>query len=180
LARRVLILTPASLVDQWQGELESKFFERFDTPDDASDWHNSMRGIVSHQKARSRRHAEAILQYEWDVVIVDEAHKVKNHESATYRFLQQIRRNFILLLTATPLQNNLRELYNLVTLLRPGQLGTWKEFQRDYVVRGDPRQAKNPDAIRELTSKVMVRTRRSSVRGVVDLPPRRPINPRLN
>jgi SNF2 family DNA or RNA helicase len=51
LARRVLILTPASLVTQWQGELESKFFERFDTPTDAGDWRRSTRAIVSYDRA---------------------------------------------------------------------------------------------------------------------------------
>jgi SNF2 family DNA or RNA helicase len=179
LARRILILTPASLVEQWQGELESKFFERFDTPNEPNEWHDVTHAIASHQRARSKKHAEVILKYHWDVVVVDEAHKVKNHEGVTYRFLQQVERNFILLLTATPLQNDLRELYNLVTLLRPGQLGTWREFQKQHVVRGNPRKAKNAEAIRDLTAKVMVRTRRSSVRGVIDLPPRHLVHPHI-
>lgn len=177
LARRVLILTPASLVEQWQGELESKFFEEFETPTEPEDWGHITRGIASHDRARSSRHSREILKHRWDVLIVDEAHKVKNQDGATYRFLQEIDRNFVLLLTATPLQNNLRELYNLVTLLRPGQLGTWPEFRRRYVARGDPRRAINPEALRELTSQVMVRTRRSSVADVLNLPPRHPVHP---
>src|SRR6266540_2771961 len=63
LARRVLILTPASLVGQWQGELEEKFFERFDTPTDPDDWPRVTKAIVSHDRARSRRHAEEILRH---------------------------------------------------------------------------------------------------------------------
>ena len=128
LARRVLILTPASLVMQWQGELESKFFERFATPTDPEEWQHAAKAIASYDRARSARHAKQILRHRWDLVIIDEAHKVKNHRTAAYRFLQQIDRNYLLLLTATPLQNDLRELYNLVTLLRPGQLGTWHDF----------------------------------------------------
>src|SRR5207245_266061 len=73
LARRVLILTPASLVGQWQGELEEKFFERFDTPTDPDDWRGVTKAIVSHDRARARRHAEEILRHRWDLVIVDEA-----------------------------------------------------------------------------------------------------------
>ena len=180
LARRVLILTPAALVEQWQGELSSKFFESFDTPTDPGDWERTPKAIASYDRARSKRHAAEILRHRWDLVIIDEAHKVKNHEAATYRFLQQIERNFILLLTATPLQNDLRELYNLVTLLRPGQLGTWPEFRRTYVQRGDARKAKNPEALKELTSQVMVRTRRSSVADALELPPRRPSHPRVD
>src|SRR5881392_2229585 len=179
LARRTLILTPASLVGQWQGELEEKFFQHFDTPTDPDDWQRVTRAIVSHDRARSRRHAEEILRHHWDLVIVDEAHKIKSHRGATYQFIEKIERDFILLLTATPLQNDLRELYNLVTLLRPGQLGTWEEFRAEHLVAGDHRQPRDPEALRALTHEVMIRTRRSSVALDLDLPPRRPRHPEV-
>jgi SNF2 family DNA or RNA helicase len=179
LARRTLILTPASLVGQWQGELEEKFFERFETPADPADWQHATKAIVSHDRARSRRHAEEILRHRWDLVIVDEAHKVKSHRGATYQFIEKIERDFILLLTATPLQNDLRELYNLITLLRPGQLGTWEEFKSAHLLSGDHRQPRDPEALRALTHEVMIRTRRSSVADDLDLPPRRPRHPEV-
>src|SRR6266566_1831519 len=179
LARRVLILAPASIVEQWQAELETKFFEKFATPTEPQDWRETQRAIVSYQRAINPRHRREILKQRWDLVIVDEAHKVKNQTGASYQFLQEVERNFILLLTATPLQNNLRELYNLITLLRPGQLGTWSQFRTRYVQRGDPRRAKNPEALKELTNEVMIRTRRSSVADVLGLPPRRPTNPSI-
>ena len=179
LARRVLILTPASLVIQWQGELESKFFERFDTPTEPDDWRRVTKAIISYDRAISARHAKAILRQRWDLVIIDEAHKVKNHAAARYKFLQQLDRNYLLLLTATPLQNDLRELYNLVTLLRPGQLGTWQEFKRQHIAVGNKRKPKNVEALKELTAHVMVRTRRSSVAMALELPPRRPTHPSI-
>src|SRR5881409_3858407 len=179
LARRVLILTPASLVGQWQGELEEKFFERFDTPTDPDDWPRVTKAIISHDRARSRRHAEEILRHRWDLVIVDEAHKVKSQRGATYQFIEKIERDFILLLTATPLQNDLRELYNLITLLRPGQLGTWQEFRAEHLVAGDHRTPRDPEALRALTHEVMIRTRRSSVVDDLNLPPRRPRHPEV-
>ncbi len=179
LARRALILTPASLVGQWQGELEEKFFERFDTPTDPDDWQRVTKAIISHDRARTRRHAEEILRHRWDLVIVDEAHKVKSHRGATYQFIERIERDFILLLTATPLQNDLRELYNLITLLRPGQLGTWQEFKSEHLVSGDHRQPRDPEALRALTHEVMIRTRRSSVVEDLNLPPRRPRHPEV-
>src|SRR5436853_20088 len=179
LARRALILTPASLVGQWQGELEEKFFERFETPTDPDDWPRVTKAIISHDRARSRRHAEEILRHRWDLVIVDEAHKVKSHRGATYQFIEKIERDFILLLTATPLQNDLRELYNLITLLRPGQLGTWQEFKSEHLVSGDHRQPRDPAALRALTHEVMIRTRRSSVVDDLNLPPRRPRHPEV-
>lgn len=174
LARRVLILTPATLVEQWQAEFETKFFEKFDTPTEPEDWHHTTKAITSYQGAVG--HAPEILEHRWDLVIVDEAHNVKNHTTAVHQFLRQLDRNFILLLTATPVQNNLRELYNLVTLLRPGQLGTWTQFQKEHVRGADPHRATNPEALREFTSQVMIRTRRSSVADVLDLPPRRPVH----
>jgi len=179
LARRALILTPASLVGQWQGELEEKFFERFDTPTDPDDWQRVTKAIISHDRARTRRHAEEILRHRWDLVIVDEAHKVKSHRGATYQFIERIERDFVLLLTATPLQNDLRELYNLITLLRPGQLGTWQEFKSEHLVSGDHRQPRDPEALRALTHEVMIRTRRSSVVDDLNLPPRRPRHPEV-
>jgi SNF2 family DNA or RNA helicase len=177
LARRVLILTPASLVIQWQGELESKFFERFETPTDPDDWRRVTKAIISYDRAISERHAKAILRHRWDLVIIDEAHKVKNHNAARYKFIQKIDRNYLLLLTATPLQNDLRELYNLVTLLRPGQLGTWREFKHRHMASGDKRKPRNVEVLRELTAEVMIRTRRASVALALELPPRRPTHP---
>lgn len=179
LARRVLILCPASLVDQWQGELESKFFEKFDAVSDPDEWDHTRRAIVSYDRAISANHRREILRHRWDLVIVDEAHKVKNEAAARYKFLQEVERNYILLLTATPLQNNLRELYNLVTLLRPGQLGTWREFKQRHVTRGDMRRPRNPEALKELTAHVMIRTRRASVAQALELPPRRPRHPQV-
>lgn len=177
LARRVLIITPAALVDQWQGELESKFFEEFETPHEPEDWRRIKRAIVSYNRAIRERHQQAILRESWDLVILDEAHKVKNASSAAYKFISKIERNYMLLLTATPLQNDLRELYNLVTLLRPGQLGTWRQFSAKHLVSGDRRRVKSPPALRELTSEVMIRTRRSSVAEALALPRRIPQHP---
>src|SRR5207253_2723388 len=102
-----------------------------------------------------------------------------SERSATYRFIEKIERDFILLLTATPLQNDLRELYNLITLLRPGQLGTWQEFKTQHLVSGDHRQPSDPEGLRALTHEVMIRTRRSSVVDDLDLPPRRPRHPEV-
>ncbi len=177
LARRILILTPASLVTQWVEELEDKFLETFEPIESPDQWARSPRAIASYDRARHRRHAEELLKHRWDLVIVDEAHKCKNHESARYQLIQQIRRNYLLLLTATPIQNDLRELYNLVTLLRPGHLGTWKEFKQIYVADRTGREVRQAAALRDLTSRVMIRTRRSSVAHIMSLPARRPRHP---
>lgn len=180
LARRILILTPASLVTQWVDELADKFFEKFSPIEGPDEWAHTTRAIASYDRACQKKHAEQLLRHRWDLVIIDEAHKCKNHQTARYKLISAIRRNYLLLLTATPIQNNLRELYNLVTLLRPGHLGTWKEFQRTYVVGGNVREVKQAEALRDLTSRVMIRTRRASVAQIMSLPARRPRHPELS
>ncbi len=107
----------------------------------------------------------------YDLVIVDEAHHLKNRASVSWKLVNELQKRFILLLTATPVQNSLNELYNLVTVLKPGQLKSPKEFQRDFVVRGDPRLPKNRGKLRDLLSDVMVRHARRQI--AMQLPPRR-------
>src|SRR5436309_624314 len=122
-----------------------------------------------------RREAEHVaLVPGFDRLITLGGHAIKE---LPYQFIEKIERDFLLLLTATPLQNDLRELYNLITLLRPGQLGTWEEFRAAHLVGGDRRQPKDPEALRALTHAVMIRTRRASVVDDLDLPPRRPRHP---
>ena len=105
------------------------------------------------------------------MVIVDEAHHLKNRTSVSWKLVNDLQKRYILLLTATPVQNSLSELYNLVTVLKPGQLKSPKEFQREFVVRGDPRLPNNRGRLRELLSEVMVRHTRGQIS--LKLPPRR-------
>jgi len=112
-------------------------------------------------------------------VIVDEAHKVKSQRGATYQFIEKIERDFILLLTATPLQNDLRELYNLVTLLRPGQLGTWPSSARLHLVAGDRARPRTPppsgaDARGDDPHAAHERDRRPELAAAPRAPPRGP------
>jgi SNF2 family DNA or RNA helicase len=110
-------------------------------------------------------------------VIVDEAHHLKNRASVSWKFVNALQKKYILMLTATPVQNNLDELYNLITILKPGQLRTPREFRRRFVVQGDPRLPKNRGRLRELLADVMVRHARGQVG--VQLPPRRAHTVRL-
>src|SRR5204863_10163635 len=92
---------------------------------------------------------------------------------------EQLDRHVILQLRATPLHDDLRELYNLIPRLRPGQLGTWQECKSEHLVSGHHRQPRDPAALRALTHEVMIRTRRSSVVDDLNLPPRRPRHPEV-
>jgi SNF2 family DNA or RNA helicase len=97
------------------------------------------------------------------MVIVDEAHHLRSRTTAAWKFASELQKQFILLLTATPVQNNLEELFNLVTLLEPGLLNTHRDFSRRFVSKEDKLAPRNVDQLHALLSEVMVRNRRSTV-----------------
>jgi SNF2 family DNA or RNA helicase len=113
----------------------------------------------------------------YDLVVVDEAHHLKNRSSVSWEFVNNLQKRYILFLTATPVENRLEELYNLITILKPGQLKTPQEFRRQFVVKGDPRSPKNRGLLRDLLADVMIRHSRSQ--DNVKLPPRRAHTVRL-
>ncbi|MSP13820.1 MAG: DEAD/DEAH box helicase [Chloroflexi bacterium] len=170
LARRVLILTPPSLLEQWKGEMRQKFGLDFITHDDpvfreegASAWGQHDHIVASYHTAKRDPHRAAILSHEWDVVIIDEVHHFRNRQTLLWRFAAELRKKYILLLTATPVQNDLEELFNLVTLLQPGLLSTARAFQRKFVDRRDKLAPRNVEELHQLLAEVMVRNRRSTV-----------------
>lgn len=176
LIRSALILTPSSLVNQWQEELKEKFDLSFISSNDPLFrqnpdlfWKESLL-LVSLQTARSKRHQEAVTQRTYDMVIVDEAHHLKNRSTSNWKLINGLLKTFILLLTATPVQNKLEELYNLVTLLKPGHLKTQKSFKEEFVTRGNPTDPRNREKLRQLLKEVMVRNTRSLTQ--LSLPPR--------
>ncbi len=162
LARRVLILAPASLLTQWREEMFNKFGETFRVAARVDDWAES-KVIGSLSLAKRGEHARAILAQSYDLLIVDEAHHLKNRSSQVFKFVNQIRKKYVLLLTATPVHNDLIELYNLVTILKPGLLGTVRAFRRHFVSEADPRKPNEPGQLKALLREVMIRNRRAHV-----------------
>lgn len=181
---RALVLTPASLVGQWREELEAKF----DIPcasthdpllrEDADGFWEQKRIIASLAAARRKEHAERLRRQNFDIVIVDEAHHLRDRASASYKLVDSLNKRFLLLLSATPVQNDLVELYNLLTLLKPGIFKTLKEFKAAYMVPGKPRQPANPDRLRELMRGAMIRNTRAVV--ALKLPRRHAVTVRVD
>jgi superfamily II DNA or RNA helicase len=168
MARRALILVPPSLVPQWKEELTEKFGLAPVSPDGAEFrrgpaqfWSQQPLIVASIATARLEPHASALAAQFWDLLIVDEAHCLKNRSSANWKLVNSLQRKFMLLLTATPVENSLTELYNLVTLLKPGLLATESEFRKVHVTTGRPKAPKNPEGLRALLAEVMVRNTRS-------------------
>ncbi|WP_130859834.1 DEAD/DEAH box helicase [Gracilibacillus phocaeensis] len=157
LAQKILLLVPASLVNQWALELNQKFLIPALTSSKRVDWSYGNVMITTLDTAKSARHQQAILEQNYDLVIVDEAHKLKNHKTKNFQFVQKLSKKYCLLLTATPVQNKLSDIFNLVSLLKPGYLGTFEDFSKQYqheTINNDP-------YLKQLISKVMVRNKRT-------------------
>lgn len=173
--KRALILVPPALVSQWREELSTKFGLDFATAESSRNipdgfWRDTDRVLASLSLAKSVRHFDAVSACSWDLVVVDEAHHCRTRTTRNWQLVNALKRKRMLLLTATPVQNDLIELYNLLTLLEPGHLKTETDFRKNYVRRGNPRDPRNRERLRELLGQVMIRNTRSLV--TVDLPPR--------
>ena len=169
MVQKVLILTPASLVGQWQEEMATKFdiacatsYDSLLRTDPDAFWAQP-RVIASIATARRPEHFVRLAQQTYDLVIVDEAHHLKSRTTQNYRLVDALRRRFLLLLSATPVQNGLVELYNLLTLLKPGIFKTEKDFRAAYMTPGKPRLPANRERMRELMRDVMIRNTRALV-----------------
>ena len=160
LVRKALVLTPAALCWQWFEELREKFRIPVVLHRSQYDWARCDCIVASIDTAKREPHLSQVLAIDWDLLIIDEAHKLKNSKTQNWRFVNNIHRNYFLMLTATPVQNDLRELYNLITLLKPGQLGTYATFKRRFVA--DKRTPRDTEVLRSLLGQVMIRNRRGT------------------
>ncbi|MFP3999548.1 MAG: SNF2-related protein [Desulfobacterales bacterium] len=174
--RNVLILAPTPLVSQWREELSAKFGLQFISTDDpdfraaeGEFWQQPFI-VASINIAKSKKNFNAVSGQEWDLVIADEAHHFKNRNTLNWKLLNSLKKRFLLLLTATPVENNLMELYNLITLLKPGQLKTASAFKEEFMTRGDPTDPRNRTRLKGLLDQVMVRNTRAVAN--IQIPPR--------
>ncbi len=155
LAKKVLILAPASLVTQWCRELNEKFnipaIEQRKKPA----WEHVDVMVTSLDTAKREPHASVLKEIDFDFLIIDEAHKLKNKETKNYQFVRELKKKFCLLLTATPIQNRLSEVFHLISILKPGHLGDEDSFTKLY------QDGENQEELNQLIQKVMIRNRRS-------------------
>jgi len=162
LVRKVLILVPASLVNQWVRELNEKFFIPAIAYRKNYDWEQVDVMVSSIDTAKRMPHQEKILNIPYDFMLIDEAHKLKNHKTKNYAFVQALQKKYCLLLTATPIQNQLMEIFNLVSILKPGHLGSSEHFLKKF---GNKRNKLREDTyLNKLVQKVMIRNTRNETK----------------
>ncbi len=172
--RRILLIVPATLRKQWQVELEDKFFlpslilearaanalakKGITNPFEVDD----KIVIASYQFVFAKR--DLVRQVNWDLVVVDEAHRLRSIYKGTKTaegIVEAIRPARKLLLTATPLQNSLLELYGLVGILDPEVFGSQEAFQAQFLSVDDVE--KRDADLRERLQHVCKRTLRRQV-----------------
>jgi superfamily II DNA or RNA helicase len=168
--KRVLIVTPSPLLVQWKQELKNKFNEDFTIikrknfiSDNENNWQNFNHVITSIDFIKNPRYAEDILKKKWDIVIFDEAHRLRRDYSKitrAYLFAEKISKKCecLLLLTATPFRGKLEELFYLMHLVDPNILGPYHTFINDYVVG-------NKSDLKEKIAKVLLRRRKVEIGG---------------
>jgi len=167
----VLILTPAQLAQQWQGEMLEKFGLDFvcNYDDDFTGFDAHDHVIASIDTAKSDRHRSTVLARDWDVLVLDEAHYVKNEDTDRYDLLEKLSYDYAFFLTATPIQNDVTDLYNIISLLRPGLFGTREAFH-NYFVNKSQETLVNRNELQNRLRKVMIRNRRDETD--IDFTPR--------
>ncbi|MAJ64580.1 MAG: DEAD/DEAH box helicase [Micavibrio sp. TMED2] len=149
--RRILVITPANLRKQWSQEIEEKFFlptvileaknyNRMAKDGVRRPFEQKKLVICSFQFAA--RHADELMVIPWDLVVIDEAHRLRNVYRPDNRIGRTLKGALAnvpkVLLTATPLQNSLMELYGLVSLIDDYAFGDAKSFRAQYArISGD-------------------------------------------
>ena len=177
--RRILIVVPASLRNQWNIELGEKFYlpsvvmesskyrqkkEKEESPFGIED----KIIICSYDFAAS--HADEIHEIRWDLVVFDEAHKLRNvykKDSVRANTLKDALRPYHkLLLTATPLQNNLKELFGLISIIDDEFFSSAKTFEEQYNAVST-RDTSRYGELKSRISHIVHRTLRSQVQEYV-------------
>jgi len=147
--RKLLVITPASLRKQWALELLEKFNIPTEILDAKSYKESRQTGnampfdskfVVITSMNFASKYAEEIRAIPWDMVVIDEAHKLRNAYRQSNKMGQRIRWGIEdcrkVLLTATPLQNSLVELYGLTTLIDEKIFGDLPSFRTQYTTSG--------------------------------------------
>lgn len=168
---RVLVVSPASLKSEWEEQI-MKFSE---LPSKSVFGNPAARRIAySSQTFFTLCNYEQILSdgrvimslFQPDVIILDEAQRIKNWRTKTAAAIKRLRSRYAFVLTGTPLENRIDEVYSIVQFLDPDLLGPLFRFNRDFYDlddRGRPVGYSNLEELNRRISSVMLRRRKQDV-----------------
>ena len=183
--RRMMIIVPASLRKQWSQEMADKFFLPTKILE-AKSYHAAIKAgkknpfeypeILICSYPFAARHADELMMVPWDLVVVDEAHRLRNVYKTQNKMARALRTALVnvpkILLTATPLQNSLMELYGLVSFIDEYAFGDLKSFKSQYARITSDQQF---ESLKKRLKPLCHRTLRRQVLEYVKYTNRRPI-----
>jgi len=170
-ARRVLVVSPASLKSEWEEQI-AKFTDLgnqivFGIPEKR--WRIYEDGpfftLVNYEQVM-RDFDEINQRMKPDVIILDEAQRIKNWSTKTAQAIKKLQSRYAFVLTGTPIENRIDDLYSIVNFIDPARLGSLFRFNREYYTfdeRGRPEEYKNLDRLHERVKPLMVRRRKADV-----------------
>jgi superfamily II DNA or RNA helicase len=174
---RVLVICPVSLKSQWRSEIQ-RFSERscqlvLGTAAERAGQYGAdvFFTIVNYEQVM--RDIVTIERTRWDLIMLDEGQRIKNWEAKTTRIVKGLRSPFALVLTGTPLENRLEELYSVVSFVDERRLGPAFRFLNTFRItdeRGKVLGYKNLDTLRARIKPILLRRTRGMVAR--QLPPR--------
>jgi len=175
--RRVLVVCPASLKSQWRSEI-GRFCDRpsqlvVGSAEERVGQYESDRFFTICNYEQILRDHATVERIDWDLIILDEGQRIKNWESKTSQLIRTLRSPFALVLSGTPLENRLEELYTVVSFIDDRRLGpAYRFFHKHRVVddRGRVEGYRNLDELREQLRPILLRRTRAGVMG--ELPER--------
>jgi SNF2 family DNA or RNA helicase len=175
--RKVLVICPASVKSQWRREIH-RFSDRdsqivLGKAEERATQYDGESFFTICNYEQVLRDILAIERVKWDLIVLDEGQRIKNWETRTTQIVKSLRSEFALVLTGTPLENRLDDLFSIVEFIDARRLGpAFRFFNRHRVTdeRGKVLGYKNLDALRENLEPVLLRRTRSSV--MKELPPR--------
>ncbi len=167
---RVLVVAPSSVKYQWETEIQ-KFTGRAvqvieGSPTDRTDLYAepTFYRLVNYEQVV--RDLAAINAWKPDVVVLDEAQRIKNWESKTSKAVKKLASRYAMVLTGTPLENKLEELYSIVQFIDERRFGPAFQFLQDHRVldeRGNLVGYRNLDTIRQRLEPIFLRRTRAEV-----------------
>lgn len=174
---RVLVVCPTSLKSQWRNEVR-RFSDRTvqvvaGRPDDRAAQYQGSAFFTICNYEQVLRDIMDIERVKWDLIILDEGQRIKNWEAQTTRIVKSLRSRFALVLSGTPLENRLDELYSVVQFIDGRHLGPGFRFFNRYRTtdaKGKVLGYQHLDELREKLKPILLRRTRDLV--LKDLPPR--------
>ncbi len=168
--QRVLVVCPASLKSQWRSEI-NKFCGRTSQlvvgkGEERAEQYQSDKFFTICNYEQVMRDLARIELVPWDLIILDEGQRIKNWESKTSQVIRALHSPFALVLSGTPLENRLDELYTVVQFVDDCRLGpAYRFFHKHRVVdeRGKPRGYQRLDELRAALQPILLRRRRNDV-----------------